>query len=129
MQFTRIDAADSTGNILPLDENGNFRCQWTNNVSQIIMLIPVIDDEGEPQQVRLKTKIEDRDFYEFSSGDPFEINNHFSTGEDFSFSIRVRRKPQPMTSPPCDLFNTLFFTINDGEEEKKRQRSQHAFIM
>jgi hypothetical protein len=129
MLFLKVEARDSNGVLLQQDETGLFLCTWNNNISELITLEPIIDAEGDHQNIRLVTTIIEEDFYEFSTDNGFQRESHFPSANGTSFTFKLKRKPQQMERPPCRLRNTIFFTVIDGVGiNRKRQISENLFI-
>jgi hypothetical protein len=124
MQFLRIEANDEQGNPLPKDAAGIIQCQWTNDVSEPIILVPVIDDDGDPQSLVLESSLMDTAFYMFSTGHPSKTKNGFPSAQPLPITVRIKQTPQGVASPPCRLRNTLFYTILDNGARKKRNLSK-----
>lgn len=129
MLFNDVEAQSIQGNPLPRDAQGVYRANFTNNLSQFINLVPNINDQGDPQNIRMETKLMDEDFYEFDGEpDPFLIVQQFHTGNVQSCRIRLRRKQQEGGMIPCRIHSTIHFTVVVAGVKKKRQSTVPTFI-
>ena len=128
MLFHRIEPRDTTGALLSTTPEGVYICIFQNNISDLLTLVPVINDEGIPQDVRLVTVVPDQQFYEFVAADPYKRTDDFNTGTAFTFDFRIKRKPQGGLMIPCNITSTLFFTAMVNGKMKKKQRTQSMLI-
>jgi hypothetical protein len=130
MLFQNLEPRNGQGNPLPTNAAGVFKTTFNNDVTPPITLVPTIDDENDPQDIKMVTSIMEEDFYEFVGPDPFEMEHSFNTSQQFSFRFKLKRnQPGGVTPPPCRIRSTIFFSVVSGAgERKKQQRSESIFI-